>query len=243
MGRAVTKSPTGRPAGWLYLLLSVDTATAGCIGTDQLLVPGPAIAAVGEHPDRADTAIVVRTANHNDTAIGRQRDRRCGLSNSTGANQLLVQPPLTAASGKHQPAAPTPVLHKPADDGDIAVSGERDGRALAGAFGAYELLALLRPATAITSEYPCRPSGAKAERYRWIPHIVAWAAQDSSVAVGRESNGPSLVCASYSTGANELLALLRPYTATSAEHPGRTGFAVVGPPANDGGTAVVGPGK
>src|SRR5262245_43851343 len=32
-----------------------------CIGTDQLLVPGPAIAAVGEHPDRADTAIVVRT--------------------------------------------------------------------------------------------------------------------------------------------------------------------------------------
>src|SRR5262245_21558146 len=242
MGRAVTKSPTGRPAGWLYLLLSVDTATAGCIGTDQLLVPGPAIAAVGEHPDRADTAIVVRTANHNDTAIGRQPDRRCGLSNSTGANQLLVQPPPIAASGKHQPAA-APVLDKPADDGDIAVSGERDGCALAGAFGAYELLALLRPASAISGEYPCRPSGAKAERYRWIPHIVARPTQDSCVAVGRESNGPSLVCASYSTRANELLALLRPYTATSAEHPGRTGFAVVGPPANDGGTAVVGPGK
>src|SRR5262245_27737168 len=194
-----------------------------CVGTDQLLVLGPTIATVGEHPDRADTAIVIRTADRNDTAIGRQRDRRYGLSNSTGANQLLVQPPLTAASGKHQPGAPAPVLHKPADDGDIAVSGERDGRALAGAFGAYELLTLLRPATAITSEYPCRSSGAKAERYRWIPHIVARPAQDSSVAVGRESNGPSLVCASYSTGANEPLAFLRPPTATSSKHPRRHG--------------------
>src|SRR5262245_28678252 len=29
MGRAVTKSPMGRPVGWLHLLSSVDTVTEG----------------------------------------------------------------------------------------------------------------------------------------------------------------------------------------------------------------------
>src|SRR5262245_2737231 len=211
-----------------------------CVVTDQLLVLRPATAAPAEHPGRANTAIVVRSADHDDTAIGRQRDRRCGLSYSPGANQLLVQPPLTAVAGKHQPAAPGPILHKPAHNGDVAVSGERDGRALAGTSAAYQLLAFLRPTTAISGEYPCRPGGAKPEGHRWIPHIVARPTQNSSVAVGRESNGPPLVCASHSTGADELLALLRPCTATPAEHPGRTGFAVVGPPTHEGGVAVGG---
>src|SRR5262245_28760969 len=157
-----------------------------CIVANQLLVLRPATAAAAEHPGRADTAIIIRSADHDDTAIGRQRDRRYGLSNSTGANQLFVQRPPTAVAGKHQPAASGPILHKRAHNGDIAVGGERDGRALAGASGAYELLAFLRPATATPTENPCRSGGAKAEGDRWIPHIVARPTHDSSVAVGGE---------------------------------------------------------
>ena len=41
-------------------------------------------------------------------------------------------------------------------------------------------------------------------------------------------------------GANELLALLRPNTATAGEYPCRSGPAVVGPPTHDGGIAVGG---
>src|SRR5262245_53181117 len=44
--------------------------------TDQLFILRPATAASAEHPGRADTAVIVRSADHDDTAIGRERDRR-----------------------------------------------------------------------------------------------------------------------------------------------------------------------
>src|SRR5262249_53092580 len=126
-------------------------------------------------------------------------------------------------------------------DGDIAVRGQRDGRALAShSAGANQLIALLRPDTGAAGEHPRRPGGAKAKGYRSIPRVVSRPAHDCSITVGGQRDGHALTGASHSVVAAELLALLRPATAASGEHPCRPGLAVIEPPAHDGSIAVGG---
>src|SRR5439155_2442223 len=101
---------------------------------------------------------------------------------------------------------------RPADDGSIAVRGQRDRNALIGtshSAGANELLALLRPDTAITGEYPCRPGLV----------VIGPPAHNGRIAVGGERYRHALAGASHRAGANELVTLLPPDTVTPGEHP------------------------
>src|SRR5215813_10810193 len=157
-----------------------------------------------------------------------------------GADQLIaLLRPDTATAGEHprRPGRATaeghrsipPVVARPTHDGAIAVGGQRDGHALAGAshsVAADELLALLRPNPTSTGEYPCRPRLA----------VIGPPAHDGGIAVGGKRDRHALAGLSHSTAADELLALLRPGTAAAREHPRPLGL----PATHDGGIAVGG---
>src|SRR5262249_50778531 len=121
-----------------------------------------------------------------------------------------------------------PVVARPTHDDAIAVGGQRDGHALAGAshsVAADELLALLRPNPTSTGEYPCRPRLA----------VIGPAAQDGSIAVSGQPDRHALPGFSHSPPADELLPLLRPATAAAREPP-----RSLGPPATHDGSVAVG---
>src|SRR4029450_12613183 len=128
----------------------------------------------------------VRSTDHDDAAIGGQRDRGRGAS----LNQFIaLLRPDTATAGEHPCRPGLTLVGPPADDGNVAVGGERDGRALAGTSpsgDAAQLVALLRPDAATAREHPRRTGGAKAEGYRLIPRVVARPPNDGGVAVGGE---------------------------------------------------------
>src|SRR6266542_4302720 len=150
------------------------------------------------------------TAYRPDTATAGEHPRRPGRAKAEGHRSIPR------------------VVSRPAHDGGIAIGGQRDGRALAGAshsVGADELLALLGPDAAAAGEHPRRPGLA----------VIGPPAHDGAVAVGRKCDRHALTGLSHSTGADKLLALLRPGTAAATgEHP-----RGLGPPAtHDGGVAV-----
>src|SRR5262249_12279862 len=83
-------------------------------------------------------------------------------------------------------------------DGSIAVSGQRDGHALASAshsVGGNELLALLRPDTTTAREYPRRPGLV----------VVGPAAHEGGVAVGGERHRHAQAGACHGTAPSRLL--------------------------------------
>src|SRR5207247_9070251 len=119
------------------------------------------------------------------------------------------------------------VVAGPAHDGSMAVRGERDRAALicvSHSASANELLALLSPDTVITGEHPCRPNLA----------VVGPPAHNGRVAVGGQRYRHALAGASRSAGADKLVPLLPPDTATTGEHP----RALRPPPTDNGGVAV-----
>src|SRR5262249_61803244 len=83
---------------------------------------------------------------------------------------VALLPPHAAPAGVDPRRPGRLVVARPAHDRGVAVGGERDGCALrpqspAGlAGGADELLALLRPGSAVAGEYPCRPGRAEGGR-------------------------------------------------------------------------------
>ena len=85
-----------------------------------------------------------------------------GASHRAGADQLVaLLGPDTAAAGEHPRRPGLAVVGPPAHDGGVAVGGQRDGQALAGASnsaGADQLVALLGPDTAAAGEHPRRPA-------------------------------------------------------------------------------------
>src|SRR6266571_3422160 len=114
----------------------------------------------------------------------------------------------TAAAREHRRRANAPVLIRSANH-DGLVGGQRDrGCGLSHSGGANQVL-VLRPATAAAGEHQ-----------RHAP-IFGKPAQDGDVAVGGQGHGHALAC--YSTGTNQLIALLRPNTTTAGEHPRRPG--------------------
>ena len=87
--------------------------------------------------------------------------------------------------------------------------------------GADQLVALLVPDTAGAGEDP-RRSGVR---------VVARAAHDGGVAIGRQSDGDALSCVSNRAGADQLVALLGPDTAAAGEDPRRADIRLSkGPP-------------
>src|SRR5271166_3912933 len=121
------------------------------------------------------------------------------------------------------------IIARPANDGGVAVGGQRDRHALAcvsHSASSDELLALLGPDTTAAGEHPCRPS----------PAVVAPPAHNGGVTVRGERNRHALACVSRSAGPDQLFALLRPDTTAAGEHPHR-----LGPPSShDGGVSVRG---
>jgi hypothetical protein len=95
------------------------------------------------------------------------------------------------------------VVAPPANDGGVAVGGQRDGGALLGVSncaGADQLAALLGPDTAAAGVDPHR-AGAR---------VVARTAHDGRVAGAGQRYGTALVSGPDCAGADQLAALLRP---------------------------------
>jgi hypothetical protein len=111
---------------------------------------GPDGATAGEDPGRPNVRIVRRADDHG-IAVGGQRDGPALTAiESAGADQLgSLLGPDAAAAGEH-PRCPHTGIVRPAQDGGIAVAGQRDGVALVSGkhygdrAGADELRPLLR---------------------------------------------------------------------------------------------------
>jgi hypothetical protein len=183
-------------------------------GTDQLAaLLGPDTAAAGVDPRRPAAPVVVIPAHDGGVAVGGQRDGAALLgeaSNRAGADQLAALLGPDTAAARVDPRRPGfRVVGKPADDGGVAVGGQRDGGALLGGSnraGADQLAALLGPDTAAASVDPRRPGF----------HVVENPAHDGGVAVAGQrdgvalvDDGEALVGTSNRAGADQLQPLLR----------------------------------
>jgi leucyl-tRNA synthetase len=118
-----------------------------------------------------------------------------------------------------------------ADNGSVAVSRQRDGEALVGLPDRVigDQLILFRPHTvAVTGEHPGRADAG----------IVAFPADDGSVAIGRQRYRPALGGKPNRTAADQLVALLQPHPVDADVDPCSPGGGVVVQPANDGRAAV-----
>jgi hypothetical protein len=93
-----------------------------------------------------------------------------------------------------------------------------------------QLVALLGP----------NPTTAGEDPHRSGPPVVERPSYDGGVAVLGQRDGETLGGASNRTGADQLVALLRPDVASACVDPRRPGDLVVGKPAHDGGVAVGG---
>ncbi len=206
-------------------------------GADQLVaLLGPNIAAAGIDPRRPGVGIVFYPAHDGDVAVGGQCDgvALLGGSNRAGADQLAaLLGPYTAAT-RVDPRRPSlQVVKRPAHDGGVAVSGQRDGDALLGGSNrasASQLAALLGPDTAAAAIDPRRPG----------VRVVGSPAHGGGVSVGGQRDGAALSGGSNRAGADQLVALLGPNTAAAGIDPHRPGVRVVFNPAHDGGVAVGG---
>src|SRR5205085_995499 len=102
---------------------------------DQLVaLLGPDTAAACENPRSPDVPVVLIPADDGCVTVGGQRDGLAlsGGSDRSCADQLadtLLSPNTTAA--REDPRSPdVPAVVMPADDGRVAVGGQRDGDAL-----------------------------------------------------------------------------------------------------------------
>src|SRR5262249_41652036 len=157
-------------------------------------------------------------------------DALCGPA---GADQFVsLLGPHAAAAGEYPRRADTTVIAIPAQDGGVAVGGQRDRMALrsfAGRVVADQLAPLLGPYSAAAAEYPRRAS----------VDVVAPSAHEGGVSVGGERNRDALVgWASSPAHPEQLGSLLGPYAPTAGKHPGRAFSPGVGSPSHDSGVAV-----
>ena len=141
----------------------------------------------------------------------------------------------TAAAAPVDPRRPcAAVVVKPADDGRVAVGGQRDGDALLGGSNrscADQLVSLLGPDTAAARVDPRSP----------LPAVVVRPADDGRVAVGGQRDGDALLGGSNRSRADQLVSLLGPDTAAARVDPRRpVAASVVAGPANDGRVAIGG---
>src|SRR5208282_3861312 len=222
---------------------SADNAAADQLGS--LLGPDPA--ALGEHPRRSNTGvlvlvdwIVVPPAHDGGGAVGGQRNGLTfvGRSNSAAADQLgSLLGPDTAALGEHPRRPDATVVGKSAHNGGVAIDGQRHGVALVGASntaGADQLGSLLGPDTAAVGEDPRRAD----------IRAVAIPSHDGGVAVGGQRDGGALYRFPDRAGADQLGSLLGPDTAAASKDPRRPHRAAVAVvvviPAHDRGVTVGG---
>jgi hypothetical protein len=116
----------------------------------------------------------------------RNPTRRCHLTIALGADQFVALLGPGSAAACEDPRRPGGrVVARTADQGGVAIGGQRDGLALLGGSNravADQLIALLGPDTAAARVDPCRPSEG----------IVAKPTHDSSVAVGGKRDGAAL---------------------------------------------------
>src|SRR6516164_109438 len=145
----------------------------------------------------------------------------------------MLRPDVTAAD--EDPCRSNAIIiAAPADDGGVAVGGQRDGRALSGGSNKVisdQLWSMLRPhlAGATTGEDPCRSNAI----------IIAAPADDGGVAGGGQRNGRALKGFANDPGSGQLWCQFRPPGATVAEEdPYRPRVPVLTRTADDGGVAV-----
>ena len=207
---------------------SVSQFLNGCFGPDT--------AAASVNPRCPGDPVVGKPALDGCIAVGGQRDGAAlsGTSNRAGADQLAaLLGPDTAAAGVDPRRPGTRVISGPADDGGVAIGGQRDGEALSGVSnraGADQLAALLGPDTAAADIDPRRPGAG----------VVFDATDNGGVAVGGQRDGAALSGTSNRSGTDQLAALLGPDTAAAGIDPRRPGARVISGPAHDGGVAVGG---
>ena len=214
-------------------------------GANQLAaLLGPCIAGAGVDPDRPGARDVAdRASTHPPTmavlpSADSATESLVRRPNSVVADQLaaLLGPDTVAA--RVDPRRPDArVVTIPADDGRVAVGGQRNGEALLGASGtvdcviADQLAALLGPNSAAAGEDPCRPDAVA--RLSGLspgpPTMAVLPSADSAT----EWPCSARYHATPTPGADQLAALLGPDAAAAREDPRGPGPPVVARPAHD----------
>ena len=175
---------------------------AGSADADQLGLLGPGTATAGEHP-RCAIAVVVWPAYDGGVAVARQRDGPAleDVASRAGVHQLGLLAPRRAVPREHPRRAEIRAVERPAQDGGVAVAGERGGVALLSVApdARADQLGLLIPHSAAAGEHPRCADTAAVEI---PPH-------ESGVARGGHRGGLTLAGVPGGAGPDQLGSVLR----------------------------------